>query len=82
MMRTYNSFGVAEAKAGRLAEARAWYVKSREMAEQLKDQVGIGQAAQNIGVVCQEEGKAARARATNPQPGCTSKPPFARWRKA
>ncbi len=62
MMRTYNLLGVAEQKAGRLAEARAWYGKSRELAVQLKDQPGIGQAAQNIGIVCQQEGEATRAR--------------------
>jgi tetratricopeptide (TPR) repeat protein len=66
MMRTYNSIGVAEAKAGRLAEARGWFEKSRELAVQLKDQIGIGQAAQNIGIVCQEEGEAARTRGDEP----------------
>ncbi len=42
MMRTYNLLGVAEQKAGRLAEARAWYEKSRELAIKLKDQPGLG----------------------------------------
>lgn len=46
MMQTYNLLGVAEQTAGRLAEARAWYEKSRELAVQLKNQVGLGQAAQ------------------------------------
>lgn len=62
MMRTYNLLGVAEQKAGRLAEARAWYMKSRELAVQLKDQPSLGAAAQNIGIVCQNEGEVARAR--------------------
>jgi tetratricopeptide (TPR) repeat protein len=62
MMRTYNLLGVVERKAGRLAEARAWYEKSRELAIELKDQPGIGQAAHNIGIVCQQEGEAARER--------------------
>ncbi len=66
MMRTYNLLGVAERKSGRLAEARAWYEKSRELAVQLKDQVGLGQAAQNIGIVCQQEGDAARERDDEP----------------
>jgi tetratricopeptide (TPR) repeat protein len=66
MMRTYNLLGVAEAMAGRLAEARAWYEKSRELAVQLKDQPGLGQAAQNIGIVCQKEGDAARERGDEP----------------
>jgi tetratricopeptide (TPR) repeat protein len=60
MMLTYNSLGVVEQKAGRLAEARAWYQKSRELAIQLKDQPGLGQAAQNIGIICQLEGEAAQ----------------------
>ena len=66
MMRTYNLLGVAEQKAGRLAEARAWYEKSRELAVQLQDQTGLGQAAQNIGIVCQQEGEAARERGDEP----------------
>ena len=66
MMRTYNLLGVAELDAGRLAEARAWYVKSREMAVQLKDQPGLGQAAGNIGNVCIQEGEAARKRGDEP----------------
>ena len=60
MMRTYNLLGVAPQKAGRLAEARAWYEKSRELARQLQDQPCLGTAAQNIGIVCQQEGEAAR----------------------
>jgi tetratricopeptide (TPR) repeat protein len=62
MMRTYNLLGVVERTAGRLREARAWYEKSRELAVQLKDQVGLGYAAQNVGIVCQLEGEAARER--------------------
>lgn len=61
-MQIYNSLGLVEQQAGRLAEARAWYEKSRELAGQLKDQVGIGQAAQNLGIVWQLEGEAARER--------------------
>jgi tetratricopeptide (TPR) repeat protein len=59
MMETYNLLGVIELKAGRLAEAQAWYEKSHELAVQLKDQPGLGQAAQNIGIVCMLEGDAA-----------------------
>jgi tetratricopeptide (TPR) repeat protein len=62
LMRTYNLLGETERRSGRLAEARAWYEKSRELAIELKDQRGIGQAAGNIGVVCQQEGEAARER--------------------
>jgi tetratricopeptide (TPR) repeat protein len=66
MMRTYNLLGVAEGKSGRLAEARTWYEKSRELAVQLKDQPGLGQAAQNIGIGWQLEGEAARERGDEP----------------
>lgn len=66
MMRTYNLLGVVEQNAGRLAEARAWYEKSRQLAVDLKDQPCLGQAAQNIGIVCQLEGEAARAQGDEP----------------
>lgn len=62
VMQTYNLIGVVEEKAGRLPEARAWYEKSRDLARQLNDQVGLGQIAQNLGGICQSEGEAARAR--------------------
>ncbi len=65
-MRTYNSLGVVEQNAGRLAEARAWYEKSRQLAVELNDQPVLGQAAQNIGIVCQLEGEAARAQGDEP----------------
>lgn len=77
LMRTYNLLGTAEHKAGRLAEARAWYEKSREVAVQLKNQVGLAQAAQNIGIVCQGEGEAARKgghEAAARQPLCGGQP--------
>jgi len=61
-MRTYNLLGVVEQSAGRLAEGRAWYEKSRELAVQLKDQGGLGGSAQNIGIIWQLEGEAARER--------------------
>ena len=60
MMLTYSFLGGAEDDAGRLAEAQAWYEKSRELALNLNDQRGLGQAAQNIGVVFQKKGEAAR----------------------
>ena len=53
MMRTYNLLGMVEQRAGRLAGARAWYVKSRELTVRLKSQDIIGAAAQNIGIVWQ-----------------------------
>jgi tetratricopeptide (TPR) repeat protein len=60
IMQTYNLLGVVERSLGRLAEARAWYEKSREVAQQLNDQPGLGVAAQNIGIAHQLEGEAAR----------------------
>jgi tetratricopeptide (TPR) repeat protein len=66
IMRTYNLLGETERKAGRLAEARAWYEKSRELAVQLKDQVSLGAVAQNIGIVWQLEGGIARERGDEP----------------
>ena len=65
MMRTYNLFGEVELKAGPWPSAGR-YEKSRELAGQLKDQVGLGQAAQNLGIVCQIEGDAARERGDEP----------------
>jgi tetratricopeptide (TPR) repeat protein len=62
VMLTYNLLGVTEAKAGRLAEARAWFEGSRELALELQDQNCLGQAAQNIGIACRDEGDAARER--------------------
>jgi tetratricopeptide (TPR) repeat protein len=65
-MQTYGSLGLVEQKAHRLAEARAWYERSHELALQLKNQAGLGRAAQSIGTVCQEEGQAARRRGDEP----------------
>ena len=59
MMRTYNLLGAVEHNAGRLAVARAWYERSRELAQQLQDQPSLAAAAHNIGVVCQHEGEVA-----------------------
>jgi tetratricopeptide (TPR) repeat protein len=66
MMRSYNLLGVAEQTAGRPAEARAWYERSRELAMHLKDQPSLSVAAQNIGVVVRGEGEAARERGDEP----------------
>lgn len=66
VMQTYNWLGVVEGKAGRLAEARAWYEKSRELAVRLQNQPGLGHAAQNICIICQLEGQAARERDDEP----------------
>ena len=60
MMQTYNLLGVVEQNVGRLAEARVWCEKSRQLAVELKDQPSLGAAAQNIGIVCLMEGEAAR----------------------
>ncbi len=66
MMRTYSLLGAAEQNAGRLAEARDWYEKSRELAVQFKNQPVLGQAAHYIGVVCMQEGDAAREKGDEP----------------
>lgn len=66
VMETFNLLGGVDLNAGRLAEARTWYEKSRELAKRLNDQCGLGTAAQNIGIVCQQEGEAARARGDEP----------------
>ena len=66
MMQTYNLLGVVEQSSYRLAEARAWYEKSRQLAVDLKDQPCLGAAALNIGIVCQLEGDAARAQCNEP----------------
>ena len=65
-MQIYNHLGVVEQKVGRLAEARAWYEKSRQLADDLKSQRSLGAAAQNIGIVCQLEGDAAREQGDEP----------------
>lgn len=62
VMYTYNLLGVVEQNAGRLADARAWYEKSRELATLLKDQPSLGAAAQNIGICLQLEGESALER--------------------
>ncbi len=62
VMRTCNLLGVVEQNANRLAEARAWYERSRELAERRGDGTAVGAAAQNLGIVCQQEGEAARKR--------------------
>lgn len=61
-MQTYHLLGLVEQKAGRLGEARAWHQKSRDLAMQLKDQVGLSAAILNIGSVYREESKIARER--------------------
>lgn len=66
MMQTYNLFGVVEMERGRLKEAGAWYQKSRQLAVELQDQPCLGQAAQNIGIVFQLEGVAAREQRDEP----------------
>ena len=60
VMLTCNLLGVVERSVGRSAEARAWYERSREIAERREDRDSLGAAAQNIGIVCQKEGEAAR----------------------
>lgn len=67
IMLTSNLLGVVEHKAGRLAEARAWYQRSRAMASSRGDQRSVGAAAQNLSVVCTLEGEAAREQGNEPK---------------
>ncbi len=62
VMRTCNLLGLVEQNSGRLAEARAWYERSRELAEHRGDRKIIGIASQNLGIVYQKEGETARER--------------------
>ena len=62
IMLTCNLLGAIERDAGRLSEARAWYERSREIAQRRGDTEMLGGAAQNIGIVCRQEGEAARQR--------------------
>jgi tetratricopeptide (TPR) repeat protein len=66
VMQSYNLLGNVEANAVRLSEARVWYEKSRQLAVDLKNQPGQGAAAQNIGIIYQQEGDATRAQGDEP----------------
>ncbi|MCL4205449.1 MAG: tetratricopeptide repeat protein [Pirellulaceae bacterium] len=57
VMQTCNLLGMVEGQQARLAEARAWYERSREIAIRRQDQQSLGRTAQNIGIVCQREGQ-------------------------
>lgn len=67
MMRTCNLLGVVEQNQGRGPEARTWYERSREIARRLGNVQSLAGAAHNIGVVCQQEGEAARRQGREPQ---------------
>jgi tetratricopeptide (TPR) repeat protein len=60
IMRTCNLLGAGVHRQGHPSEARAWYERSREIAQRRGDTESLGAAAQNIGIVCQHEGEAAR----------------------
>jgi tetratricopeptide (TPR) repeat protein len=60
VMLACNALGAVEEEAGRLAEARAWYERSREIAKRRDDQKNLGGVAQNLGRLCREEARAAR----------------------
>jgi tetratricopeptide (TPR) repeat protein len=61
-MDTCNLLGVAEARVGRLSEAMAWHERSREIAKRRGDTNALSNTAQNVGIVWQLEGEAARQR--------------------
>lgn len=66
MMRAYNLLALDDRKAGRLAEARAWYETAHELAGQRKDQAGLREAARHIGAIRQLEGEGARILGDEP----------------
>jgi len=66
MMRVYNLLGLDDRKAGRLAEARAWYETAHELAGQRKDEAGLRAAARHIGAIRQLEGEGARILGDEP----------------
>lgn len=57
----YNSLGLLERRAGRLAEARVWHEKSREQAVKLKEHIVLGQTLHNLAIIWTEEGKFAQS---------------------
>jgi tetratricopeptide (TPR) repeat protein len=60
VMQTCNLLGTVERDAGRLAEARAWYERSREIANRRGDPRAAGTASHNLGILYRLEGVAAR----------------------
>jgi tetratricopeptide (TPR) repeat protein len=52
-MSACNALGAAEMQRGQLDAAEAWHLRSRELAEQLGDRVGLASAAQDLGIVYQ-----------------------------
>jgi tetratricopeptide (TPR) repeat protein len=62
IMRTCNLLGAVEHSQGRLSEARAWYERSREIADRRGDSWELGITAHNIGIVSLQEGEAAWRR--------------------
>jgi tetratricopeptide (TPR) repeat protein len=62
LMQTCNLLGNVEAQAERLVEARAWYERARDLAQQRNDTTMLGVTAQNLGVVRLYEGEATRQR--------------------
>ena len=67
IMQTCNLLGVVDYNQGRLTEARTWYERSREIAQGLGAISALATAAQNIGIVRQEEGEAAREQGREPE---------------
>jgi tetratricopeptide (TPR) repeat protein len=67
MMNTCNLLGIVKRRQGRLAEARAWYERSHEIATRLHDLEAQGIAAQNISIVFHNEGEVARQQGHEPE---------------
>jgi tetratricopeptide (TPR) repeat protein len=60
IMEICNLLGIVEKNLGRLSEAKVWFERSREIAQARGDTILLGYAAQNLGIVCQNEGEVAR----------------------
>lgn len=60
VMRACNALGRLEQEQARSSEARSWFERSREIAVRLGDLITQADTAQNIGIVCQEDGESAR----------------------
>jgi tetratricopeptide (TPR) repeat protein len=62
IMRTCNLLGAVENSQGRLSEARAWYERSRQIADRRGDSQVLGEVTHNLGIVSLQEGEAAWQR--------------------
>jgi tetratricopeptide (TPR) repeat protein len=59
-MRTCDLLATSERQRGELDAAEAWYLRARQMAEQLQDQAQLAAEAQNLGILYQNRAAAAQ----------------------